>query len=1226
MNPFDDTPLSGRRFILGGMTFVLMAVGVLIGARASQAANYVWDGQGLPADNNWSSATNWNPHGTPTSADNATFQGFDYTTPSSVNFDTSPTVSNVLIQGYARWNFTNSLSRLTCSNFTFACGYAPYTHTFQPALTVQNLFETRRYVAGNTPVVISLSGAGSIFNGGMTVRGIGVQLDGSNNTFNGTLFVEGNQEVANNYADAGFLKILGTNNTFGPGKFDLNPAGWISIKYGHDLSNITNIAFKGGTLALGDAFLGSVPAYLTNSFNASYTNFDVKRGVLFIANGSALGTDLTRTVSLGSQGHYGVLRGQAPATNMHVGIYHPITLNGNGGQFDPWLLWNSMVVCGRIGGTGELVKVGGKNLYLANGSNTALNADTYSGGTRIVGAYTEVQTFRTLGTGNVRVEAGQLALTAPSNVAAGASVRVGQLGAGNLILPAVLSVSADFLPTLDTNSTGALLFYMTTGANIDARLMQPYGSMWIGGSGWNACNATNIAPNPDGVYRLLGGSQFELAFNGADAFFGPNRMVVGVPGNAAGWGSGVCLRNRNSFSGDIVVHAMPYSREDATVYGSMFSGRGLSTGNAWGNTNADIYMNAGHLNVDNQWNTGAKPIKKNRVICGGGCKFSLNDRNGPTYDNAASLDVNELVRTNGATMLIVNFGNRLGYSNAQFRVLASPPSPTNGILAPYMVGASSFLNYNSSGGFTNAAFSHTVAVGPDFTTGLNAGTEVVQVTNAAVTLQDNPTIYALRTTKAISRNGANNTLTLVSGGLMLNQTPAYEVSPDIVFGTAKATPGEGFVCAGGTLAIASTPILSGQLYANGLTKFGSGTIRLYGNNVGTLTNRIVINDGCIAITNANALGGSSVDVIINGGQLHNAHSAGVNINNNIYVGPAGGRLSDNYQRLGLLGKLVDLEPGNAGPLMIGGGYIYIYTNVTFSGGYQISGVVQFRIEGGTSIGNGPVYVTDNITINVFTAAGTLVSTNRFSFEKQGALCLTRLPVRVGSIAGHGRIIFGQKDTGAVDLTLLVGNDNTDSDFYGPLYDLASAYTGKLVKEGTGTLGLWGQNYLKGQVTVSNGTLSINGSLDWSSKVLVTPGATLSGKGCISAPVEVQNGGSLTGSLTLTTNVSLTAGSLYRASIGGATAPAPLNWSGNGTVNLGGATLSLTLSAAPAVGESFMILNNTSAASIGTTFGNGSGLTATYGGRTYYFKVNYADGDGNDIVVTRLVTGSVITIR
>jgi hypothetical protein len=58
----------------------------------------------------------------------------------------------------------------------------------------------------------------------------------------------------------------------------------------------------------------------------------------------------------------------------------------------------------------------------------------------------------------------------------------------------------------------------------------------------------------------------------------------------------------------------------------------------------------------------------------------------------------------------------------------------------------------------------------------------------------------------------------------------------------------------------------------------------------------------------------------------------------------------------------------------------------------------------------------------------------------------------------------------------------------------------------------------------------------------------------------------------------------------------------------------------------MIVNNTSAPLITTQFACGTGTTATYGGRTYYFGINYQGGDGNDIVLTRLVTGTVVTIR
>ena len=68
----------------------------------------------------------------------------------------------------------------------------------------------------------------------------------------------------------------------------------------------------------------------------------------------------------------------------------------------------------------------------------------------------------------------------------------------------------------------------------------------------------------------------------------------------------------------------------------------------------------------------------------------------------------------------------------------------------------------------------------------------------------------------------------------------------------------------------------------------------------------------------------------------------------------------------------------------------------------------------------------------------------------------------------------------------------------------------------------------------------------------------------------------------------------------------------GTVNLIGSTLSLSLLSQPTNGQQFTIINNDGTADAVTgTFANGPTITV---GSTQ-FSINYAGGDGNDVVLT-----------
>ncbi len=68
----------------------------------------------------------------------------------------------------------------------------------------------------------------------------------------------------------------------------------------------------------------------------------------------------------------------------------------------------------------------------------------------------------------------------------------------------------------------------------------------------------------------------------------------------------------------------------------------------------------------------------------------------------------------------------------------------------------------------------------------------------------------------------------------------------------------------------------------------------------------------------------------------------------------------------------------------------------------------------------------------------------------------------------------------------------------------------------------------------------------------------------------------------------------------------------------GLPLGLTLGFAPAPGTVLTLVNNTGLTPISGTFNglpNGAVVTATFGAQTYFFVINYAGGDGNDITLT-----------
>jgi len=179
-------------------------------------------------------------------------------------------------------------------------------------------------------------------------------------------------------------------------------------------------------------------------------------------------------------------------------------------------------------------------------------------------------------------------------------------------------------------------------------------------------------------------------------------------------------------------------------------------------------------------------------------------------------------------------------------------------------------------------------------------------------------------------------------------------------------------------------------------------------------------------------------------------------------------------------------------------------------------------------------------------------------------------------------------------------------------------TGALAKSGAGTLTLSGASTYGGATTVAAGTLALTGSL--ASAVTVASGATLTGTGTIAGNTNVGAGATLAPGVSGTGI--LGTGSLALAS--GATFGVQLNGTAAGTqydrvnvtgaVNLGGATLVVTLGFAPAVGTIFTLIDNDAADAVTGTFaGLAEGAIMNVGG--VLLAVSYSGGSGNDVTLT-----------
>ena len=180
-------------------------------------------------------------------------------------------------------------------------------------------------------------------------------------------------------------------------------------------------------------------------------------------------------------------------------------------------------------------------------------------------------------------------------------------------------------------------------------------------------------------------------------------------------------------------------------------------------------------------------------------------------------------------------------------------------------------------------------------------------------------------------------------------------------------------------------------------------------------------------------------------------------------------------------------------------------------------------------------------------------------------------------------------------------------------------TGSLEKTGTGTLTLSGTNTYTGTTMISAGTLAVTGVLAAASTVTVASGGTLGGTGTVEGTVTVQSGGTIAAGAspgTLKTgDLTLLAGGTASFELDGTTAGTQYDQiEVNGSVDLGGATLSLDLGYTPTAGDTYVIIENDGADLITGIFnGLAEGATLTSDGQQ--FTISYTGGDGNDVLLT-----------
>jgi len=355
-------------------------------------------------------------------------------------------------------------------------------------------------------------------------------------------------------------------------------------------------------------------------------------------------------------------------------------------------------------------------------------------------------------------------------------------------------------------------------------------------------------------------------------------------------------------------------------------------------------------------------------------------------------------------------------------------------------------------------------------------------------------------------------------------------------------------------------VISGKL---NLVKQGTGTQTLSGQN--TYTGTTTVSQGVLKITHPNALGATGAGqgtTVADGARLE--LSGGITVNEPITIAGHGGNWS---------GALRSTGSGNtwAGPITAGSGARIGTDNNTFTitGGITGSGVYLCGWSNGTiRIKDTPITLTgafgvvDNTTGLIEVTGNSWTST---AISYGGILKLgvsDALPsstvVTLGSgttdgtfdLNGYSQTIGGLQDAGSGNRQVINSGagastltiNNTDN------YTFAGVIQGNinLVKQGTGTQTLSGQNTYTGTTTVTGGTLALsstgNNNIPNSPNIRIGSGATLNVTGLAGSLLRLATGQTLQGNGTVQGNVEAPAGSFLAAGM----SPGHLTITGNYT--------------------------------------------------------------------------------
>lgn len=841
-----------------------------------------------------------------------------------------------------------------------------------------------------------------------------------------------------------------------------------------------------------------------------------------------------------------------------------VVIFGGGGTFNVPSVSNTLTVDGVISTNtalqdGPLIKTGAGELILT-GANTYLGSTIISGG--ILSTNSIANGGTASGIGKATNAAGALVLDGGTLQYTGATASTDHTftldqnggtidgsGSGPLsftnTLAGIYSGSGNRTLNLIGSNTGANTI---AGPIIDASSSNGSGATAITKSGagkWVLSNAANTYSGPTTVNAGTLALTSALTSNNIASSTSIN-VVSGATLDATGLTGGtLALASVQTLTGGgSVLGTITTSNGTALSPGTITSGDAgtgtLTLGNLTIGAGTTSNFGLSSNNIDGALGASANLISVGALTLGGSSIVQLYQPNTTSpFTTPGTYDLFQYTSLTGNPATSFSIGST---SNNAFSYTFGTSTGASDYVTLTIVQTATAATWNvdSNGNWSNVA---------NWSGGVPQHAGDTASFGSVITAPRTVTLDVPETVAQISFNNANsytisgaNTLTLdgkgngasavVSGGShFINVPVALNDNTTITVG------GGDMLTFGGSISNAST---SEKVTVNGAGKVVLSAANSYGPAAGTVGT--TLSAGTVNVGNNSAL--STGDVAVTANSTLQAGANGLNLANNLVIGGGVTATVDDQGNTFTLSGLISQAASSGALTKIGAGTVILSSNETYTGNTTVSnGTLQ--LGNGGAAGSVSNNIVDNATLaldqsvdynlgNLISGSGglnqigsdnvTLTAANTFSgttiisggslitgttnalqnstlnYSSQGGVLSfgAQTSGTLGGLTGTQNLSLTNASSGAVALS--IGNNNASTSYSGNL-----GGSGSLVKVGSGTLTLTGNNAYSGTTTANGGLL-----------VLGT-GGVINGSGMFAASGNIQvNGGSLTEGTVLST--------------------------------------------------------------------------------------------------------------